>query len=458
MINIYARVTFALVSFLIISPHTHAQLTREAVTEALEEALQTYLVGVLPHISCPCNNCEHTYTGNLQIERTGRNAVKFQPAIIEQRVTVWGTAEANQVSNYLGSEATIVFYAELRELAGVVDVVKLKWKQSDCMQYAMLLNKDDPDFWPDSTQVQLMLEKNMRKRQLIAQAIAEDAEEFGLVMADSVHQGSVAEVPALYKDMISGAVSAIQEESHEVDADSAAGNLPEGQVARMGSVADAATASAPDSLEAIEPTAEEAVSGELAEEDTNPTDLDDGILIAFDGDIAMESPVARIAPRSLETDTLDASQLMVAKSIPIPDTAVIARMNTQVQVAAPADDLSQPPHDYLTIEYSLTEKSAKKGKKKSDEQDSDETATHILAGEIISKATDNRIKDAVLELSFYSKTDTKLSSETRILYEFFVPGESTSFSFELTPPPYTDHPTVTLLKATWVEKEISGAP
>ena len=412
MINIYTRVTFALVSFIFISPGAHAQFAKEAVIQLLDDALRTHLVNVLPHHHCPCNNCQHTYTGDVKISKTGRAAITFQPVRREERITVWGNASVIQSSTFLGSSTVINFYAELREVNGAPDLVKLKWKQNDCMQYVMLFNKDEDEFMPDATQAEILASQNRLKEKL-----ARDAEEFPLLFQDPVSDALV-EGHDSVKNIIDGALSAL--------------NPQDAATARIGARAPAAP-EAPAANDGV------GIMPETAPDEATETRTgegqDDGILVATTAHIAIEYATARYGnAQQPPLDTLPVKDMMVAKSVSIAQ-----------------DDRTRDPATYLTIEFELQEKAAKKGKKK-DEQNSDDSATHILVGHILSRASETRIKDAVLELAFYTKTDTKIASETRPLYEFFDPGQPTSFSFEVTPPPFTDYAGMTILKVVWVEK------
>lgn len=48
----------------------------------------------------------------------------------------------------------------------------------------------------------------------------------------------------------------------------------------------------------------------------------------------------------------------------------------------------------------------------------------VLEGYIRNSATSVTYKDVVLNITYYSKTDTELGSEQKVIYDFFAPGRS----------------------------------
>jgi hypothetical protein len=54
----------------------------------------------------------------------------------------------------------------------------------------------------------------------------------------------------------------------------------------------------------------------------------------------------------------------------------------------------------------------------------------VIDGSIQNKATIATYKDVQLKLNYYSKTGSFLGAENKIIYEFYGPGSSRSFSIK----------------------------
>lgn len=55
----------------------------------------------------------------------------------------------------------------------------------------------------------------------------------------------------------------------------------------------------------------------------------------------------------------------------------------------------------------------------------------VLEGSIFNTATTARYKDVVLEITYYSKTNTYLGSETKVFYEYFEPNSEKKFKIKV---------------------------
>lgn len=55
----------------------------------------------------------------------------------------------------------------------------------------------------------------------------------------------------------------------------------------------------------------------------------------------------------------------------------------------------------------------------------------VLEGKIVNSATIATYKDVVLVINFYSKTETVLGSERRILYEYYTPRQKKDFKIKI---------------------------
>lgn len=469
MNKVYARVTFALVAFLLVSPFTHAQLTKEKVIKVLDETLREELVSQLPHHFCAKNSFEHTYSGEIKIIRTGRTAVTFQPVRIEERLTIWGNASVTQASNFMGSESHISFYAEIREVAGKADIVKIKWKQNDCMQYVMLFNKDEEEFMPEGARAEILAAAEKRKEgKSIEEIIAADREEFPLP-AGAEEESDVAsmQVTEPVGDMLFAAVSAmnVRDQANEpapaeTTTDEAEVAEADMSVARVAPSAEIDTLPAPSvsSMELIASATEE-VQAEAPVETVLAAEIQVADSLDISGMIASTDPMAMNIPKGLTRAADEAT------GEPIEDRLIAKAVSIPVETAevTPAEDTATEPvttaegpvakgeaTTHLQVEVTLELIPVKKNKKKSDTQQ-DEGATHIVAGTITSTASTAKIKDAELKLEFYTKTDTKIASETRMLYEFFEPGQPTTFSYEVSLPEFAEYPKAVIVKAAWVE-------
>jgi hypothetical protein len=134
--------TFLLALLLLYPLISQAQFTKKAVYQKVDSTLQVHLQAAQPHHHCPCNNCDHFYTGKLNLHSTGRTAVPLGNRKFEERFFVWGKASVSQVSPFLSSETIVSIYAELKELDnGEIELTTLKWKQNDCMQYVYLVEE-----------------------------------------------------------------------------------------------------------------------------------------------------------------------------------------------------------------------------------------------------------------------------------------------------------------------------
>ncbi|MEL6672210.1 MAG: hypothetical protein AAFR61_08450 [Bacteroidota bacterium] len=128
--------------FLLVPASVSAQsYTKAQIAQALDSALSTYLQGVKPHHYCLCNNCEHYYDGGLNLLRKGRSYRELSETEKENRMTVWGSAKANQYSPFGSSHTIIQFYAEFRAEESIPTLKLLRWKQNDCMQYVTLMEE-----------------------------------------------------------------------------------------------------------------------------------------------------------------------------------------------------------------------------------------------------------------------------------------------------------------------------
>jgi hypothetical protein len=60
---------------------------------------------------------------------------------------------------------------------------------------------------------------------------------------------------------------------------------------------------------------------------------------------------------------------------------------------------------------------------------------YIIHGVIRSKASIARFKDVVVQITFYSETQTNLGSNNYIIYKYFEPNTETPFDLKVYPPP-----------------------
>lgn len=101
------------------------------------------------------------------------------------------------------------------------------------------------------------------------------------------------------------------------------------------------------------------------------------------------------------------------------------------------------PTSYLEADATMENKLKKGGlfkKRKIDGQ--------IIKGTIRNSATIAIFKDAVVELIFYSKTNTQISRKRYTIYERFLPNNSKDFKFEIDAPKATDSFSISVVDAS----------
>lgn len=75
----------------------------------------------------------------------------------------------------------------------------------------------------------------------------------------------------------------------------------------------------------------------------------------------------------------------------------------------------------------------------------------VIEGDIKSSATIARFKDVVLIVTFFTKTDTHLGSETYVIYEFVNPGQLTHFKIKMDAPSATEKIAIDIESAKTVD-------
>jgi hypothetical protein len=92
----------------------------------------------------------------------------------------------------------------------------------------------------------------------------------------------------------------------------------------------------------------------------------------------------------------------------------------------------QNPTDYLSDEDVTLEKLTKKIREEGffrDAEYADDGA--IINGKINNNATLAKYKDVVVKIQLYSQTNTVIAEHSYVIYKFFEPNSSTSFSIRL---------------------------
>lgn len=62
----------------------------------------------------------------------------------------------------------------------------------------------------------------------------------------------------------------------------------------------------------------------------------------------------------------------------------------------------------------------------------------VIEGYIMNTATKATYKDVVIEFVFYTKTDSELSREKRVFYEYYTPGQKRDFKLRIKTPRSTE--------------------
>jgi len=94
---------------------------------------------------------------------------------------------------------------------------------------------------------------------------------------------------------------------------------------------------------------------------------------------------------------------------------------------------SRDPTSYLEVESSLKNNIKKGGLFKKQKVDG-----QIVSGTIKNKATMATFKDVVVELRFYSQTDTEIGKQRFVVYENYPPNSEKSFRYKMEMPSATD--------------------
>jgi hypothetical protein len=72
----------------------------------------------------------------------------------------------------------------------------------------------------------------------------------------------------------------------------------------------------------------------------------------------------------------------------------------------------------------------------------------LINGTIKNKASVAKFKDAVMKVSYYSATNTEISSETHTMYQFYEPNSEKKFSVMIKKPEETKGFGIEIIKAT----------
>ena len=90
----------------------------------------------------------------------------------------------------------------------------------------------------------------------------------------------------------------------------------------------------------------------------------------------------------------------------------------------------QNPRRYLDVSSSLTPNLVRKNIFSKEKVDG-----YILKGNIRNSASQAYFKDIGIKITFYSKTESRISSRNYLVYELIPPGFSQSFSYKIDAPP-----------------------
>lgn len=75
----------------------------------------------------------------------------------------------------------------------------------------------------------------------------------------------------------------------------------------------------------------------------------------------------------------------------------------------------------------------------------------VIEGKLSSSSTIAKYKDVVVNVNFYTKTDTYLSSEEFVVYEFVNPGSEVDFKIKTKAPKGYDKLSLEIIEAKSVD-------
>ena len=365
--------------------------------QQLDSSLYAHFQGQVPHHFCPCNNCEHWYNGKFMITKTGRKTRPISETEKEERIALWGKAGADQYSPFGSSQTTVQFYAEYVVLGEEYQLTLLKWKQSDCMQYLVLV--DEP----------------LKKMDDLSEDIADIEEEITnqILNAEDVEQlkasASTHDMDDQEGEFLDWAV--------EAEEGNLEGNESWEQLTDQFNETDSLKKeSQPISTE----TAMVARMAGPTTELPNPTPLAEPTI--------KESPIESVVNDEMIEESIRNMADSLASASPIETD--------------PAESDSQPFEEWEETEEEGTDPdplgqlSVEQEWKEADPATLEQDPLARILSLSVHNPTGTKYKDAVIELKFVTKTETVLKTETHTIYEYFPGGETTSFGLEVSLPKY----------------------
>ncbi|MEM6264213.1 MAG: hypothetical protein AAGI38_16980 [Bacteroidota bacterium] len=156
-----------------------------------------------------------------------------------------------------------------------------------------------------------------------------------------------------------------------------------------------------------------------------------------------------------ESDEIPTEEVLETNMIQVetvsPENGDLLKTPSSAVVASKVEEPAMPqisiaPAPSLTLDAELKAPQAKKRASKAGA-----TPSQQLSG-TITNSTENRYKDAVIKISFFSKTETQLSQHTHVLYEYLEPGEAQDFSYPVDAPEATAHYEMEIVEAVLIDE------
>ncbi|MEM7367526.1 MAG: hypothetical protein AAF587_02925 [Bacteroidota bacterium] len=412
--------TFLCLLLSLISLQVFSQKIPPPLAQNLDSSLYEHFKGEIPHHFCPCNNCEHWYNGKFKAIKTGRKSRPVSEDVMEERIAVWGVAGADQYSPFGSSKTTVQIYAEYILIGGEYQLTMLKWKQSDCMKYRVLVEdklsktkeledvEDQVTAWALESDVELDTPK-----ELANPSGEERSEEQGGEVLEWALDAKEGDFNEHAEWIIDPNVLDREEE-------------PKAKTTEEEFIAAASPSQEEVKQEAVPPaplqlmTEKEEGSTEIAV--SAPSDSLDLTVAKLASEqkpdkASQAEPAAAVSKDAIKEGILswsltgeeDSTQETIAEKEPIEKK----------------ESQAIKPDAQISLEIGITS---------ADDKTLEKNPQARVMSVSLDNPTDIKYKDAVLVVDYLTKTETVLGTETQTIYEYFLPKEKTTISIPLTFP------------------------
>lgn len=435
-----------------ISHQVFAQKIPTKLAQNIDSSLYEHFKAKIPHHFCPCNNCEHWYNGKFKALKTGRQSRPVSENVMEERIAIWGVAGADQYSPFGSSKTTVQIYAEYIVIGGEYQLTMLKWKQSDCMKYQVLVEdrlskkkeleevEDEVTAWALESDVELDTPKELANPGPSKEDGGDEQEgeilEWALDATEGdFDEGAEWEIEIIDPNVLEREdepVADVNEEEFIAESGPSTDELKKEQetaapaqvmMDQEESMAEKTSSTSSDTLDLR--LAKIAAPKKTSTEKSSEPDLAASKAAIKEGILAW----------SLEADE-DTVEHEEKEADPMEDNDV-----ELIEEKAISDSTSVKAESLMQVEIGIVQDATKPD---------DPQAMLVTIG--IDNPTDVKYKDAVIKLDFLTKTETVLGTETHTIYEYFSPKEKTTFTLEVSFPKHAQTAQVEVQKLVEVPK------